>query len=203
MSNDINPLATIIVLTAPSGAGKTTIARGAIKLLPHLRFSVSATTRPIRDYEVDGKDYHFVSRERFDELVATGAFLEYEEVYADRFYGTLWSEVEASSPSHPVLLDIDVLGAGRVKKKFGDQALAIFVAPPSLEVLKTRLVDRKTEDSESIDLRISRARMEISMADRFDHSVVNEDIDKAISETVGYVERFLTRRIQECAQKSD
>ena len=194
MSNDIKAESTIIVLTAPSGAGKTTIARGVIQSLPFVHFSVSATTRNCRNREVDGVDYHFVSSDQFRELVQADKLLEYEEVYHNRFYGTLWSEVENSSPDEPVLLDIDVLGASRVKDKFGDQALVIFVEPPSLDILRERLVGRNTEDPESLDLRISRAKMEISMAGKFDHQVVNEVKETAIDETVSCINSFLARR---------
>lgn len=194
MSSDITTDVSVVVLTAPSGAGKTTIARGVIERLPNIRFSVSATTRERRGHEQDGVDYHFVSEKEFQRLVDSEALLEYEEVYAGRFYGTLWSEVENSTPGNPVLLDIDVLGAGRVKERFGDQALVIFIEPPSLDVLRERLEGRRTEDTESLNLRISRAKMEISMADRFDHSVLNDDVSTAVNETVVHIESFLAER---------
>lgn len=203
MSNDDQTSPTIIVLTAPSGAGKTTIARKILSLYPNIRFSVSATTRKQRDHEENGVHYHFVSPDRFKEMVDDGELLEFEEVYHNLYYGTLWSEVERSNVSHPVLLDIDVLGAGRIKKRFGKAALVIFVAPPDLDTLRQRLLNRHTEDPESLDLRLSRAKMEISMADSFDHTVVNDELESAVDETATHIRSFLERRTEESAVSED
>jgi len=181
----------IIVLTAPSGTGKTTIARRVLETFPEMRFSVSATTRAPRPHETDGVDYHFVSEDRFLELVRAGEMLEYEEVYPGVFYGTLRSDVGASSTASPVLLDIDVRGALSVKAVFGVEALTIFIAPPDLDELSRRLRGRGTEDPHSLETRLVRAGEELTFADRFDSRVVNDDLARATAETVRLVRSFL------------
>lgn len=183
----------IVVLTAPSGAGKTTIAKRVMEALPELRFSVSATTRPRRGHERDGVDYHFISLERFREQIEAGEMLEYEEVYPGRLYGTLRSEVETKAAEGPVLLDIDVRGAQRIKDLYGDASLIIFVKPPSAEELERRLRSRATEDEETIRVRLSRARSELEFAqsDRCDAVVENDDLERAVGETLDIVRRFL------------
>ena len=181
----------IIVLTAPSGSGKTTIARRVLAAIPEIRFSVSATTRPARPHEQDGVDYHFVSPERFQELIAEGALLEYEEVYLGRLYGTLRTEVERLAEEMPVLLDIEVKGALNVKRLFGEKALVLFIRPPSLAVLEDRLRARGTETSETLRTRLERARQEIAFADRFDAIIVNDQLDEAVEETLRRVRSFL------------
>lgn len=183
----------IIVLTAPSGAGKTTIAHHVMEAVPEVEFSVSATTRPARPDEADGEDYHFLSNEAFHRLADEGELLEYEEVYPGQFYGTLRSEVEAKAAEHPVLLDIDVRGARNVKRAFGDDALVLFIAPPSMDELRQRLEGRGTESNERVRTRIERAEMEMQMRDRFDAVVVNDVLDEAVEETLGIVRRFLNR----------
>lgn len=185
------PNRAIIVLTAPSGAGKTTIARRVLADLDALRFSVSATTRAPRPNETDGEDYHFLSPEAFKEHIEGGNLLEYEEVYPDQFYGTLKQEVEASSPEAPVLLDIDVRGAANVKRTYGDEALVIFIAPPSFDELKDRLTRRGTETSKAVQDRLKRAEMEMKRADDFDEVVVNDDLDTAVQETLAHIHRFI------------
>ena len=181
----------IIVLTAPSGAGKTTIAHRVLDTLNTLRFSVSATTRAPRPHESDGTDYHFLTPEAFRAQIDAGELLEYEEVYPDQFYGTLKKEVEQSSPEAPVLLDIDVRGATNVKETYGDEALVLFIAPPSFEVLKERLTGRGTEDSEAVSSRLQRARVEMTRADDFDAIVVNDDLDTAVEETLTHIQEFI------------
>lgn len=183
----------IIVLTAPSGAGKTTIARRVMAAMPDVEFSVSATTRAPRAYETDGEDYHFVSEEKFHELADTGELLEYEEVYSGDYYGTLRSEVEAKAAEHPVLLDIDVKGALNVKRIYGDDALLVFIAPPSMEELQRRLKKRGTESDESFKTRIQRAEMEMQQRDACDAVVVNDELDRAVQETLEVIRRFLNR----------
>ncbi len=180
------------MLTAPSGAGKTTIARRALAALPQMRFSVSATTRPPRPGETDGVHYHFLTTDAFRARIARGELLEYEEVYPGRFYGTLRGEVDHATPEAPVLLDIDVQGARTVKRLFGGDALALFIAPPSLEVLERRLRGRTTETEETLRTRLDRARLELAAADAFDAVVVNDELEAAVEETLRHVRRFLS-----------
>lgn len=181
----------VIVLTAPSGAGKTSIARRALEELPSLRFSVSATTRARRYGEENGVDYFFLSEEDFHNLVDEEKLVEYEEVYPGRFYGTLKSELDATSPGSPVLLDIDVRGALRVKEAYGDDALVIFVAPPSIDELERRLRSRGTEDEQTLAVRMSRSTKEMAYSDRFDGVIVNDDLERAVSETMERIHAFL------------
>jgi guanylate kinase len=185
------PNANIIVLTAPSGAGKTTIARRVMDAMPDMQFSVSATTRPPRNDETDGEDYHFLSVDEFEQRIENGDLLEYEEVYPDRLYGTLRSEVEGKSENGPVLLDIDVEGALNVKQIFGDDALVLFVAPPSKAALRRRLKKRGTEDPDALADRLARADRELDHADDFDAVVVNDDLDPAVEETLTRIRQFL------------
>ncbi len=185
----------LIVLTAPSGAGKTTIARRLMAALPGLRFSVSATTREPRAHERDGVDYHFVSDARFHEMIEAGAFVEHEEVYPGRFYGTPWAELDGSAAGEPatdaVLLDIDVKGAMEVKERFGAGVLTVFVAPPSIAALEQRLRARGTETEATLAVRLARAAEEMAYAPRFDAVVVNARLDDAVAETLTLVRRYL------------
>jgi guanylate kinase len=181
----------IIVFTAPSGSGKTTIARRVMESLPGVRFSVSATTRPPRDGEKEGVDYYFVSADRFRQLISDNAFLEFEEVYPDRFYGTLESEVSRRAEDGPLLLDVDVKGAVNVKARYGDEALTLFIRPPSIDVLEERLRARGTETDASLRTRLQRAREELTYEPHFDTVIVNDDLEMAISETFAAIERFL------------
>lgn len=182
----------IVVLTAPSGSGKTTIARRVMNALPELRFSVSATTRPPRPHEVHGEDYHFVTPERFQQYIEAGDLIEYEEVYPGLYYGTLREEIEQKARESPVLLDVDVHGASAVKRRYGDEAFVIFVQPPSLDVLETRLRGRETEDPAELKTRLHRAEKELRYADRFDAVILNDDIDESAAETLDLIRRFLT-----------
>lgn len=186
-----SPQHPIIVLTAPSGAGKTTIARRILSAIPEIRFSVSATTRPPRNGERDGVDYHFVTEEQFRDFIRKGDLIEYQEVYPGRFYGTLRSAIEASTRDAPVLLDIDVKGALNIERMFGEKALTIFIAPPSLKVLEDRLRQRNTETPETLAVRLDRARMEIDARDRFDLAIVNDELDRASAEAIQAVQDFL------------
>ncbi len=181
----------VVVLTAPSGAGKTTIAHRLLEAMPEMQFSVSATTRPARPDETDGVDYHFLSSEEFQRRIDTGDLLEHEEVYPGCYYGTLRSEVEAKTENGPVLLDIDVNGALNVKRIFGDDALVLFIAPPSIEELRRRLVERGTENDESLQTRLDRVEREMSQADAFDGVIVNDDLEQAVQETLDRVRQFL------------
>ncbi len=186
------PNENVIVLTAPSGAGKTTIAHRVMEAMPDLQFSVSATTRPPRNDEVDGEDYFFLSVDEFQQRIDNGDLLEYEEVYPDRLYGTLRSEIEEKSKDGPVLLDIDVEGALNVMDLYGDDALVLFIAPPSKEELRRRLKKRGTEDNDELADRLARADRELEKADAFDDVIVNDDLVPAVQETLTRIRQFLS-----------
>jgi guanylate kinase len=182
----------LVVLTAPSGAGKTTIARYLLESIPGMRFSVSATTRPARVGERDGEDYFFLSGDEFDRMKRSGAFVEYEEVYPALWYGTLKSQIEAGTAEQPVLLDIDVKGALNVKKQYGDSAYVVFIKAPSLSELKHRLERRATDSAHSVEERIRRATEELTFEHLFDHVVVNDQLEHAVAETIRQVQEFLS-----------
>ncbi|MDZ4699255.1 MAG: guanylate kinase [Rhodothermales bacterium] len=184
----------VVALTAPSGAGKTTIARRVLAACPTLTFSVSATTRPPRDYEKDGIHYYFIQRDAFMERVAAGDFLEHEEVYPGCFYGTLLSEIERIGRVGTALLDLDVRGAMRVKELLGDEALVLFIRPPSLNSLAERLSNRGTESPERLKVRLDRATMEMEYAPLCDHIVLNDDLETAVEETLELIREFLAER---------
>ena len=183
-----------VVLTAPSGSGKTTIARYAVNAFPSLQFSISATTRAPRDYEEPGVHYHYMTTEQFLTHVQAGDFLEYEEVYPGRYYGTLASELIRIDKSGPALLDIDVRGAMRVKERYGDGVVTIFIKPPSLKELELRLRQRGTETLNGLAQRLKRAEEEMKFASRCDHVVLNDDLEHAVEETLGIVKQFLEAR---------
>jgi guanylate kinase len=185
------PKKRIVVLTAPSGSGKTTIARHVMRAIPELQFSVSATTRPRRPHEKDGIDYHFVDARTFRSHIESGELLEYEEVYPGRLYGTLRAEVERKTESGPVLLDVDVHGAAKIKELYGGDACVIFVRPPSVGELERRLRGRATEDASTIQTRLDRALEELKYEDRFDRVIVNDDLKNAVAETLNIVRQFL------------
>ena len=179
----------IVALTAPSGAGKTTLARRVLAAFPEMQFSVSVTTRPPRDTERHGVDYYFVSANEFRRLIEVDALVEYEEVYPGRFYGTLRSEFEGSGV--PVLLDIDVKGATRVQAAYS--GLTIFVAPPSLEVLKARLQARATESGPALEARLRRAEEELAYAEQFDAVLINDDVERAANDAISIIGRYLSK----------
>jgi guanylate kinase len=182
----------IVIVTAPSGAGKTSITRHLLQQIPTLAFSVSATTRPPRGREVDGRDYHFIGTDLFRERIREGAFLEWEMVYEGKYYGTLMSEVEGIWGSGRVpLLDIDVKGALRVMADPRVQTLSLFIQPPSLEELERRLRSRGTDSEDSIRDRLAKAEYEMSHSGRFDRIVVNDQLDRACTEADGLVRAFL------------
>ncbi len=184
----------LLVLTAPSGAGKTTIARRLMDEVDGLRFSVSATTRDPRPAEENGVHYFFLSPDAFQARLDAGDFLEHEEVYPGRFYGTLRQEVERlalAEDVRAVVLDIDVKGALNVKRLYGDRALTLFIAPPTLAALATRLHARGTESEAQVAVRLERAQMEMDYAGEFDAVVVNDDLDGAVAETVARTRAFL------------
>ncbi len=182
----------LVIFSAPSGAGKTSIVNGVLQRTPKLAFSVSACSRPMRPGEVNGKDYYFLSPKTFREKIDEGAFLEWEEVYPGSYYGTLRSEVERlwQAGKH-VVFDVDVAGGLNIKSQFPEQALAVFVKPPSLEVLRQRLVNRNTETEESLRKRLGKAKLELSYANRFDHIVVNDNLETAIREASEKVLQFI------------
>lgn len=186
----------LIIISAPSGCGKSTIIhditeRGNIEMT----FSVSATNRKPRAGETDGVHYHFLSTEQFHDHIVAGEFLEYEEVYPGRFYGTLKSEINrALDAGRNIVLDIDVKGGINVKKLYGDRALSIFIEPPSVDELRRRLENRGTESREVIDERIARAEFELSLAPEFDVVVINDDLDKAIDKTERIILDFIGKQ---------
>lgn len=184
----------LIVFSAPSGSGKTTIVHRILPEFPQLEFSVSATSRAERPGEQNGKDYYFLSVEDFKRYRAEGKFLEWEEVYADQFYGTLLSEVERiwQAGGH-VVFDVDVKGGLNIKRKFPERTLAVFIQPPSVEELKKRLQKRGTETEESLQKRVGKAEAEMQFAPRFDKIIINEDLDKAVAEARAAVSEFLAR----------
>jgi guanylate kinase len=188
----MNPEAKLLIITAPSGSGKTTIVRHLLQRFPALRFSVSATNRSRRPMEINGRDYYFISDARFRELIAEDAFLEWEEVYPGAFYGTLRSEVDRLlEAGHPVVFDIDVKGALRLKEQFGPQALAVFIRPPSLDILIQRLRDRQTEDDASLERRIRRVTEEMGYEPLFDQTLVNDRLALALTEAETLCGSFL------------
>lgn len=184
----------LLILSAPSGAGKSTIVQWLMKEHPELKlaFSISCTTRAPRGTEQDGVEYIFLSPEQFKEKIANGEFLEYEEVYEDRFYGTLKSQVESQSAAgQNVIFDVDVKGGCNIKKFYGDRALSLFIQPPSVEELRRRLVGRQTDSAEAIENRLAKASEELTFAEKFDKIIVNDDLEKAKQETYEVVKAFL------------
>jgi len=184
-----------IIFSAPSGSGKTSLVRYLIQKIPNLGFSISACTRDKRGrHEVHGKDYYFLSQEEFKEKIDEDAFIEWEEVYAGNFYGTLKEEIQRIWDSgKAVIFDVDVKGGLALKKYFGDQALAIFVKVPSLEVLASRLSDRGTESEESLSRRLYKAEFEAKFEPQFDVTIVNDDFAKSSAEAEKLVGDFLAR----------
>jgi len=184
----------LVIISAPSGAGKTTIVKYLLDSRLNLSFSVSATTRPIRGNETEGEDYFFLTVQEFKRKIAKNEFVEWEEVYKDLFYGTLKSELERIwTIGKDVLFDVDVRGAINLKNKYGTKAIAIFIMPPSVSELETRLVRRGTDNKEKIRIRIEKAKDELKLADQFDKIVVNHQLDKAKEEVQKIVSSFLER----------
>lgn len=183
-----------IIFSAPSGSGKSTIVNWLMNEHPELRltFSVSATSRPPRGTERHGVEYIFLTPEEFRQYITAEEFLEYEEVYADRFYGTLKSQVEYQlKDGQNVVFDVDVKGGCNIKAHFGTQALSLFIQPPSVEELRRRLNARATDTAEQIEQRIAKAEFEMSFAPRFDHVVVNDDLEEAKQQVLRLVRDFL------------
>jgi guanylate kinase len=186
-------LGKLIILSGPSGAGKSTLACYILdKPEYNLAFSVSACSRKKREGEVEGKDYYFMSIDSFKSKIEENEFLEWEEVYPLNYYGSLKSEVEKlRSLGKNVMFDVDVMGALNIKRKYKEQALCIFIKPPSLEVLEERLKSRQTDTPESISKRVKKARMELLYANKFDHIITNENLDLAYREADELVKAFL------------
>lgn len=185
----------LIIFSAPSGSGKTTIVRHLLKTYPDkLEFSISATSRPKRGIEENGKDYHYLSVEEFKKKIDNNEFLEWEEVYAGVHYGTLRTEVERIwAKGKHVIFDIDVEGGLNLKSQFKDRALAVFVMPPSIKILEERLNNRSTDSSESIARRVAKAEKELKTAELFDTFILNEVLEEAFVKAEKVVSEFLTK----------
>lgn len=182
----------VIIFSAPSGSGKSTIVSHILKLHPEMEFSVSATSRAPRGQERNGIEYHFFTADEFRKMIAEDKFVEYEEVYAGSFYGTLKSEVQRIwDKGHVIIFDVDVKGGVNLKKYFGNKALSVFIQAPSVEELRKRLVARGTDSAEAIAKRVAKASEEMTYADKFDYILVNDDLQKAYAEAEKVVDEFL------------
>lgn len=192
--NDNNDNKKVIIFSAPSGSGKTTIIKRLLSYFPEFEFSISATSRKPRAGETDGRDYYFLSKESFEEKVNNNQFLEWEEVYAGTRYGTLKSEIDRIwGNGKIVVFDVDVLGGMRLKEYFGSKALSIFVMPPSIEVLEQRLRIRNTETEEAIQKRLSRSSLELQHSTKFDLTIVNDILENAVEEAKMNIQSFLNK----------
>lgn len=184
----------LVIFSAPSGSGKTTIVRELLKKFPQFEFSVSATSRAPRGTERNGVDYYFLSDEEFRQAIREDRFVEWEEVYSGTCYGTLRSEMERIwSKGNVIVFDVDAIGGLNLKRIFGEQACAIFVMPPSIETLRERLEKRGTDAPDVICKRVAKAEFELSKASEFDHVVVNDILDQAVKQTAEIVSDFLKR----------
>ena len=186
----------LIVISAPSGTGKSTIVQRIIKEHPELNliFSISHTTRLPRGTEKDGIEYFFTTQEQFKKDIASGQFLEYEEVYGGQFYGTHRLQVEKLiEDKHNVIFDVDVKGGCSIKRFYGDRALSIFIQPPSIEELRRRLINRKTDSPEAINTRLSKAEYELTFSGNFDKIIINDGLEKAVQETYEVITEFMNK----------
>ncbi|MDR3287638.1 MAG: guanylate kinase [Prevotellaceae bacterium] len=173
----------VIIFSAPSGSGKTTIVKHLLTKFPQLKFSVSSTSRKKRDDEVEGKDYYFITLDEFKRRIDNGEFIEYEEVYEGRLYGTLKSEAERIwNEGKIIVFDVDVKGGLRLKETYKEQALSVFIMPTSLEILRSRLITRATESIEDIEKRVNRADEELSYSNRFDKIILNDNLHEALQD---------------------
>lgn len=185
----------VIIFSAPSGAGKSTIVNHLLALRPELEFSISATSRAPRGNEQHGKEYYFFTSDEFRQMIAEDKFVEHEEVYPGSFYGTLRSEVERIwAKGHAIVFDIDVQGGVNLKRIFGDQAFSVFIQAPSVEVLRERLIGRGTDTAEAIEKRVAKAASEMEFAaGRFDYVLINDDLETAFAEAERIIEEFMNR----------
>ena len=182
----------LIIFSAPSGSGKSTIINYLMTQGLNLAFSISATSRAPRGTEQHGVEYYFLSAEEFKQRIANDEFLEYEEVYADRFYGTLKAPIEKQlAEGYNVVFDVDVVGGCNIKKFYGDRALSVFIQPPSIEELRKRLVGRATDTQEVIESRIAKAEFELGFAEKFDVVVINDELEKAKVDALAIIQNFL------------
>lgn len=182
----------VIIISAPSGSGKTTIVHHLLEYFPMLEFSISACSRDPRNNEKHSKDYYFLSIQNFKEKIKNQEFLEWEEVYKDHFYGTLKSEVNRIwDKNHIVIFDVDVVGGNNLKKHFKEKALSIFIAPPSFEVLEERLKNRGTDSEENIKKRIDKAQFEMTFSPNFDITIINDNLEIAITQTKSAIQNFI------------
>lgn len=184
----------LIIFSAPSGSGKSTIINYLLQQGLNLHFSVSATSRSPRGEEKHGKEYYFLTPDEFRSRIAAGSFLEYEEVYKDKYYGTLKSEVERIlNNGDNVIFDVDVVGGCNIKKYYGKQALSLFIQPPSIEELRKRLEGRGTDAPEVIESRIAKAEFELGFAPEFDAVIINDNLEKAQAEALKIIKEFLEK----------
>jgi len=182
----------LIIFSAPSGSGKTTIVNHLLQAGFDIEFSISATSRQPRGTEKDGVEYYFLTPEVFRNKIENNEFIEYEEVYKDTYYGTLVSEIERiGKKGKHIVFDVDVVGGLNIKKKYGDNALLIFIAPPSIDELRNRLISRGTDSADMINLRIEKATYELSFAPKFDVTIINDDLDKATKEAEQLLVEYL------------
>ena len=193
---ELTPKGKLVIFSAPSGSGKSTLVQHLMTEYPELRlkFSISCTSRAPRGTERNGVEYFFLSPDKFRQKISAGEFLEYEEVYQDKFYGTLKSQVETQTErGENIVFDVDVKGGCTIKKYYGDRALSVFIQPPSVEELRKRLVGRATDAPEVIEQRLAKAEYELTFADKFDKVIINDDLDVAKAEAYQIVSEFLKK----------